>query len=177
MTQRVPTIPTGQIRGRRNQWEFRVNSGFAPGDVRVQYYATHDRGLIECDAATKHLLLNDGDAAQALLVQMEEAVIQVPKAIVQSYGHYAPVAKPRDESAIRRNRSHSELRDLKGAIATLLALLNGVNKPMRPEQVEEFTRKYAAIRDEMKKQRDMFTQIEAAWEMLGAKLVDTMGDE
>jgi hypothetical protein len=163
-------IPPARALPRRvNDWEYRNSNAVEPGQAYVTWYGTN--GTIVCAKETQAVLSTNPDAVHELQGHLEEAVLNMPKTIVRDYTHHRLGAKP-----VKVNQSTSEMRDLKVSISTLIGQLNGAAKPLPASQVKEFTRKFAECRDQMRVLRDLWTEVEANFEMAGIKLVDVIGE-
>jgi hypothetical protein len=168
---RLDNVPPARRTPARVQWEFRPNAAHLEGEVSVEFSLSQN-GIIVCHPNTQRVLSTNPDAVAMLQGHLEEAVLKMPKAIVRDYSQFRP-----GTSSVKVGKSHSELRDLKQSIAQLVALLNGATKPLHPDQVAEFSRKYGELRDQMRSLREIWTEVDAGFELVGAKLMDVIDEE
>ena len=160
---------------RKNEWEFRTDETLDPGTVKTQYFPVEERGLITAPRMLQKVFYINPEAMAELNKQIEETVLKMPQTVVRE-GYEKFSAAPGQPPA-KPSPSLSELGNLRKSINNLVAQLTAAKKPLRPDQVVEFTKKYALLRDQMKIMRKQMTEVEGGFEMVAIKLVDVVGEE
>ncbi len=153
----------------KNTWYFIEDNTIPDFQAHLQKFAAKGHGEVRCSAPTRRLLDSNPAAQRELIGTYGKAAVEMPRAVFLSLDRYAT----KELRAMRRSMDPTV--QLREAVDETLADLMRAKPELSSDQMAELVAKYNRVRDRFAQQRREFAEMEDAFELMQAKLVQVLG--
>jgi hypothetical protein len=157
-------------------WATLFDSTLHLGLVQAQWNAAGGDGIFTCSDKTWSRIRRDDEWSDAVLLLLEEAKKEMPKAVVADLSLLDKAKGVKVADPNRTAPQPAGITALTAQITSLVVEMNRYGDSPAMDVQRDFATRYGRLREAVLALRGQFTEAEAAFEVAQAKLVSFMGD-
>jgi len=154
----------------KNQWYFIEDNTIPDFELHLQKFQTKGHGEVRCSGPTRRLLDRNRDAQGLMISAYGKAAAEMPRTVMVDVSRYAT---PELRQMRRVMDPHEQLKE---AVNETLQDLVKRGSDLSPDQQAELIAKYNRVRDRFALMRADFAEMESAFELMQAKLIQVLGE-